>query len=124
MDTSVTMRVAVEQYLAARRKLGFALRIEGELLAEFVRFADESGHTGPLTTSLAVQWATRPVGADPFYLARRLDAVRRLARHLALFEPATEIPPEGWLGPSYCRREPHIYSEGEIAAFCSVPRRS
>lgn len=110
-----TMRAAVERYLTFRRKLGVALLIEGRELGLFARFADEVGHTGPLTTALAVRWATMPVGR--LYHARRLDIVRRLARHLAVFDTATEIPPEGLLGPSYRRRTPHIYSDTEIATL-------
>ena len=117
MDTPVTMHVAVEEYLTWRRKLGFALRIEGEELGRFARFADQVGHRGPLTTELAVRWATLPAAAARLYHARRLDMVRRLARHLVVVEPTTEIPPAGFLGPSYRRREPHIYSREEIAAL-------
>ena len=108
MNASVTMHVAVKEYLSSRRKLGFDLRIEGEELGRFARFADQIGHTGPLTVELAVQWATLPADAERLYHARRLDMVRRLARHMAVFEPATEIPPVGLLGSSYswARRSP------------------
>jgi integrase len=117
METPATMHDAVDDYLAFRRKLGFELRIEGQELRRFARFAHALGHTGAITTELAVRWATLPAGADRLYHARRLDMVRRLARYRALFEPATEIPPEGLLGPSYRRRQPHIYSDHEVAAL-------
>lgn len=120
MDTPSTMRAAVDEYLAVRRKLGFALRVEGEELGRFARFADEAGHTGPITTEIAVRWATLPADASRLYHARRLDLVRRLSRYRAAFEPATEIPPEGLLGPSYGRREPHIYWDSEISALLSL----
>lgn len=116
MNGTGTMGAHVEEYLALRRRLGFALRIEGEELGRFARFSDAAGHRGRLTTELAVRWATLP-NSDRLYHARRLDMVRRLARHLALFEPATEIPPEGMLGPSYRRRDAHIYSPNELAAL-------
>jgi integrase len=123
MDAPITTAAAVEEYLAVRRKLGFALHVEGQELDRFARFAEKVGHTGPITTELAVRWATLPADASRLYHARRLDLVRRLARHLAAFEPATEIPLEGLLGPSYGRREPHIYSEDEIAALLSMTTR-
>lgn len=117
MVTPTTMPDVVEEYLGFRRKLGFELLIEGQELRRFARFAHEIGHTGPITTPLAIRWATLPTEADRLYHARRLDMVRRLARYRALFEPTTEIPPDGMLGPSYRRRSPHIYSDQEVAAL-------
>jgi hypothetical protein len=35
-----------EDYLAERRRLGFELTISGARLKAFVRFVDDSGHTG------------------------------------------------------------------------------
>ncbi len=123
MEAPLTMRDAVEEYLSVRRKLGFALAIEGQELGRFARFAEKAGQTEPITTELAVQWATLPSGASRLYHARRLDVVRRLARYRAVFEPLTEIPPEGLLGPSYRRREPHIYSDDEIAELLEMTTR-
>jgi integrase len=120
MGALLTMVAAVEDYLAVRRKLGFALHIEGQELGRFARFADEVGHTGPITTAIAVRWATLPADASRLYHARRLDLVRRLSRFRAAFEPETEIPPEGLLGPSYSRREPHVYWDSEITELLSA----
>lgn len=106
-----------EDYLTLRRGLGFAMRIEGAELMRFARYADAIGHRGPVTTELALAWAGLPKEADPLYRARRLDVVRRFAKHRALFDPATEIPPDRVFGPSYRRRSPHIYSEREIASL-------
>jgi integrase len=117
MTTPAAVHDIVEEYLGFRRKLGFELRIEGQELRGFARFAHEVGHTGPVTTQLAVRWATLPAEADRLYHARRLDMVRRLARHRVLVDPATEVPPEGLLGPSYRRRPPHIYSDQEVASL-------
>lgn len=117
MDAPAMMQATVEEYLSFRRKLGFELLIEGQELRRFARFADQSGHAGSITTELAVRWATLPVGADRLYHARRLDMVRRLARYRVLLDPRTEIPLEGLLGPSYRRRQPHIYSDEEVAAL-------
>lgn len=112
-----------KQYLSFRRNLGYALRIEGEQLLHFARYAEGIGHRGPITTEIAVRWAKLPQGADPLYWARRLDIVRRFAKHRRLFDPATEIPPEGMLGPSYRRPRPYIYSENEIAALMQAASR-
>lgn len=112
-----------EGYLSFRRGLGFAMRVEGAELMRFARYADTSGHRGPVTTELALAWARLPKDADPLYWARRLDIVRRFAKHRALFDPATEIPPDRMFGPSYRRRSPHIYSESEIASLLSTAGR-
>ena len=69
------------------------LRIEGQLLRSFARYADESGHRGPLTTELALRWARLPEQATRLYQARRLEMVRTLAEYLAPREPGTEVPP-------------------------------
>jgi integrase len=116
------MIAKAELYLEMRRKLGFALRIEGEELLRFARYAEKMGHSGPLTVEIALQWA-RASPASRIYHARRLDVVRRFARYMKLFVPETEIPQEGMLGPSYRRIAPHIYSEEEVSALIGACRR-
>jgi integrase len=117
------MITKVERYLAFRRGLGFQLRIEGTLLEQFGRFADASGHRGPLTSELALRWSRLPSKGDPLYWARRLEIVRCLARYLAAIEPGTEIPPRGLLGSAHRRTTPHVYSEAEVAALLTEARR-
>jgi len=116
MSTRSMTRLAAE-YLALRRKLGFALKTSGSLLLNFARYADRSGHKGPITIDLAVRWARLPRTADPVWWAMRLDVVRQFARQRSAADPRTEVPPPGLLGPSHRRRDPHIYSEDEIAAL-------
>jgi integrase len=118
MKSKTRITEIVQQYLDFRRQLGYQLKIEGEELLRFGRFADKIGHHGSITTDLAVQWATLPEKGSRVYHARRLDMVRRLAKHRALFDPHTEIPVKGLLGPSYHPRPtPHIYTDDEIAAL-------
>jgi integrase len=123
MSQSTPMINLVEEYLEYRRRLGFQLRIEGQMLLEFARYADRSGHCGPLTTELAVRWARLPARAAPLYQARRLEVVRGFARHRAIFDPATEIPPEGLLGSAHRRTTPHIYTEAELSTLLAAARR-
>jgi hypothetical protein len=101
----------VEEYLAYRRGLGFALESSAWLLRDFARYADRVGHEGPLTSELAVGWALRARSNDPAQAARRLSSVRQFARYLALLDPATEVPPAGLLGGVPRRGQPHIYSD-------------
>jgi len=118
MKSKTRITEIVQRYLGFRRQLGYQLKIEGEELRRFGQFADKIGHQGPITIDLAVQWATLPEKGSRVYHARRLDMVRRLAKHRALFDPQTEIPVKGLLGPSYHPRPtPHIYTDNEIAVL-------
>ena len=123
MSTATSMVDLAEEYLDYRRRLGFRLCTEGKMLLAFARHADRAGHRGPVTTELAVRWARLPAGAAPLYQARRLQVVRGFARYRAIFDPATEVPPEGLLGPAQRRVTPHIYSEDELSALLTAARR-
>jgi integrase len=118
----MSIAAQAEQYLEMRRNLGFALRIEGEELLRFARYAERMGHKGPLTVEIALQWAQTSSGSR-IYHARRLDVVRRFARYMKLSIPGTEIPQEGILGPSYRRIPPHIYAEEEVQDLIAACRR-
>ena len=93
------------------------------MLLEFARYVDRVGHSGPLTTELAVRWARLPIGASPLYQAWRLEVVRCFARHRAIFDPATEIPAERLLGSAHSRTEPYIYSEAELSTLLASARQ-
>ena len=79
-----SMMRRVRGYLAQRRALGFRLRGEGYLLLNFARYADRWGGGGPLTNKLAITWARLPKGDNRPRWARRLEAVRGLAKFLAV----------------------------------------
>jgi integrase len=117
------MVARVEAYLATRRRLGFQLRIEGGELQRFARFADASGHRGPVTVELALRWAQTAERSSRLYRARRIETVRCFARHQVLLEPATEIPPARILGPAHRRTQPHIYSQDEITRLLALAAR-
>lgn len=123
MSKRFTMVKRAREYLAYRRKLGFELQIAGELLLQFARYADRSGHRGSLTTRLAVRWAMLPRKAHRSYWARRLDLVRCFAQYCAILDPGTEIPPRNILGPSYPRTAPYIYTAAEIAGLLAAARK-
>ena len=59
-----TMLARVRAYLEQRRALGYKLHIEGQMLLSFARYADRSGHRGPLTRQLALRWAALPKSAS------------------------------------------------------------
>ena len=109
-----SMQERVETYLQVRRSVGYLLRIEGEQLQRFARFADQHDHQGHITIDLAVAWAADSQKSHQIGRARRLEVVRPLARYCAVFEPETEIPPSHFFGPAHRRLTPHIYSDREI----------
>ena len=88
----------VDEYLTARRALGFDLKTAEGLLRNFANHVDGIGHNGPVTIELAVQWACSSRSSNPAQAVRRLSVVRQFARYCALSVPATEIPPVGLLG--------------------------
>lgn len=110
-------------YLTYRRNLGFQLEKHEPLLLQFAEYVDRTDHRGPLTIALAVRWARLPAKASPTYWSIRLDVVRGFAKYLAIFDPDTEIPPYGLLGPGYLRVTPHIYSEAEVSALLAAAGR-
>jgi len=108
---------AVDLYLKTRRSFGFALVQVGVQLRSFARYAQRVGHTGPLTTSLAIQWAQQPQQCTRSYWALRLDIVRHFAQFWLAYEPRTEIPPADRFGPISRRRAVHIYTRQELGAL-------
>ena len=123
MTTSPSFVDLVDEYLVYRRGLGFALESPRWLLRDFARHADQIGHRGAVTIDLAVQWALSSRSSHPAQAARRLSVVRQFARHRAVIDPDTEIPPVGLLGHVPRRRaQPHIYSDAEIEALLQQAR--
>lgn len=100
----------LDRYLAVRRALGFKLASQETRLRRFVAFMDDRG-AAYITASLAVEWAGSQCG--PATWSSRLATVRAFARHLALSERRTEIPPSGVFPPQR-RPRPYIYSAAEI----------
>ena len=56
------LQIALGEYLAVRRALGYKLRDQGLLLQQFVEFAEHAG-AAYITTDLALKWATQPAHA-------------------------------------------------------------
>ena len=117
MTQAPTMVSLVEDYLAGRRKMGHALESEGKQLLAFARFADAAGHHGPVTVDLMIRWAKGARNATRLAWARRLGMLRPFTQYRLQFDMATEIPPDGFFGPSRRRLTPHIYREEEIVAL-------
>jgi integrase/recombinase XerC len=116
MNASTPIQTAVQRYLDERRRLGFDLRIAGEQLMRFARYADARSHRGPLTLDLQLDWAREHVRRTaPITWARRLEIVRPFAAYYRQFEPQTAVPDLTVFGRGHRRLAPHIYTEREIA---------
>lgn len=123
MSRTKTMVARVEAYLHTRRQFGFQLRVEGGELLRFARYADGAGHRGAVTTELALRWAQAATTATPLYRARRLEIVRCFAKYQVAFEPTTEVPAAGILGPAHRRMPPYIFSRREIERLVAAASR-
>lgn len=106
------------EYLQVRRQLGFKLKQDGDLLADFVCFLQDAG-VERVTTELAVLWARRPDASGRYHMAR-LSMVRGFAQYLATIDPATEIPPVDLLHARQARNAPYLYSEREISELLAA----
>jgi integrase len=121
---TVSMQRLVQKYLDERRNLGFALRISGRQLMSFARFADASGHRGPLTLDLITNWARdRAKRATPLTWARRIKIVRPFAKHRARLDPRTHVPDADTFGRCRRRLAPHVYTDQEISDLLDAAGR-
>jgi integrase len=116
------LRQSLDDYLATRRALGYALTNVGHRLSSFVAFADAAG-IQTVTTECALAWATLPAEAGSAYLSHRLGEVRGFARYLRSIDPDTQIPPTGLLPGCQHRPTPYIYSDSDIAALMDAARK-
>lgn len=117
MKNKQSISELVEKYIQFKRSCGYNFEVPGKELLLFARYVKLTGHKGPLTLELAVRWARLPENADRRYWAIRYGHVRLFSQYAVLFDPDTEVLPKGLLGPSKCRKPPHIYSEDEIVAL-------
>lgn len=108
-----SLRLAVDDYLATHRALGYKLEGVGFALRSFAAFAEREGEEH-VTIRLALRWANAPTQAQPHRWTVRLGIVRRFARYHRAADPLTEVPPDGLLPHSYRRRAPYIYSDDDV----------
>src|SRR5258708_12638414 len=111
-----SLRVAIADYLALRRSLGFKLRTTAAGLIEFASFLEQKG-APYITTALALEWAMQAVAHQPSTWAQRLGFVRVFARHWSATDPRTEIPPTGLLPFRAKPARPYLYTEQDIQSL-------
>jgi integrase/recombinase XerD len=117
-----TLGVAVSEYLALRRSLGYKLAAHHRLLPQFVEFLEQR-HATVITTALALQWATQPAGSVVWW-HQRLAVVAGFARFLRASDPRHEVPPVDLLPAKFRRAIPYLYSEADVSALMGAARGS
>lgn len=117
----ISLRRAVENYLAMRRSLGFKLQDMGYCLHHFVSFMEQE-EASVITVELALRWAQQPQRVQPAHWARRLGFVRSFARYWSAIDPRTEIPPVSLLPYRTKRAIPYIYSNEEIEQLLNAAK--
>ena len=115
-------REALADYLDLRHSLGFSLKRDAKLLAQFLTYLDEQ-RSDTVTTAAAVAWASLPAPASPGWLGMRLSVVRSFAAYLHTLDPATEVPPPGLLPGRGRRAVPYLYSDSDITALLAQAER-
>lgn len=114
MSAHTSFSTWIDDYLNVRRRAGFDLRIVGNQLRDFARFAEQVGHSGRLTIQLAAQWAGNSGTGRLSTAARRIEVLRPFAAYCRQFDPATEIPPRYLFGRAHHRLAPHIFTDDEV----------
>lgn len=114
MKTNITMQQRVENYLKHKRNFGFQLKTEGQELKNFINYCNKLQYQGPLTTEIAIAWASSSKKASRLSWARRLEIIRCFARYNKTIEPETQIPLKSIFGPAHRRPNPYIYSKEDI----------
>lgn len=112
----------LEEYLSLRRRLGFKLKGDGRVLAQFVSFLEGQG-ASHITTELAVRWAMKPKNAQSSYWADRLRMVRIFAEYLRAADPRTEVPSQKLLPDLYHRKPPYIYTDEQVMHLIEAARQ-
>lgn len=120
--TTLTIPAQVEEYLAARRAMGFEMRGEGYQLRAFARFVAEQGEAGALTMELLLRWVQGAATPGPVTAARRVEVLRPFLKHYRQFDPICPVIPLGHCGPGHRRLSPHIYTEAEVTALLAAAR--
>ena len=115
----MSLAVALDNYLATRRALGFELRRAGLLLPDFVAFLKKIRQRH-VTAAAAVTWASQPANAHPAWWTARLVLVRGFAKYLQTLDPRHQVPPLELLPHRRTRSMPYIYEDSEIAALLAA----
>lgn len=111
---------AVISYLSLRRAAGFELGTPGYLLRSFARYACNVGED-LVRSGTVIDWAGQALSVSQ--RDRRLNVVRRFARHMQAEDRRHEVPPKGIFGYRKKRRPPFIYARQHIEQLIGAASR-
>ena len=112
--TSSELNLRLTAYIAVRQSLGYGMRAEKTMLADFIRFLEKRGELNPIRGQAAFDWATQLEGhRGAGGSAARLTMARRFLIHLRASYPDTEIPAHGLLATPR-RRIPYLFTDATI----------
>ncbi|MFZ2956450.1 MAG: tyrosine-type recombinase/integrase [Candidatus Ozemobacteraceae bacterium] len=120
MNFCPILSAAVDQYLAARRAVGFQLRDTEEILRDFVAFASGKADTHVCSTTV-LAWI-RSRNSSPLRNEVRLRTVVLLARYLHAEDERHEIPQKTFCHHSPRRRPPFLFMPAHVAALVRAAR--
>jgi integrase len=115
----IPLREALNDYLTMRRALGYKLQRAEKLLTQFIEFVEANG-SEPLTTDLALAWATLAAHATTEWWSGRLTVVRGFATYLRTIHPETEVPATELLPGRSHRAVPYLYSDEEVVRLMTA----
>lgn len=111
-------------YLAVRQAMGYAMRAERTLLADFVRFVIDRGALNPIRAQAALDWAScgsEQRGASG--TATCLTIARRFLSHLRASDPDIEVPDYGLVATAR-RPPPFLFSDAEIKRLLAAAQET
>jgi integrase/recombinase XerD len=104
--------------------MGYAMRAERTLLADFVKFLVHRGEINPIRAQAALDWASQSAhkrGSSG--TASRLVMARRFLLHLRASYPETEIPAHGLVAAAR-RPTPFLFTDNQIEQLVAAARTS
>lgn len=111
----------LDGYIVLQRARGLKFTTQCGPLKSYVAAAEAAGDAH-VRTARVLDWAARTTSDEQ--ARNRLAIVRRFAEHLAIADPAHEVPPADAFGRwRFEQRMPHIYTGAEIAELMAAARR-
>jgi integrase len=111
-------------YLSLREALGFQMRAEKIVLAEFVAYVTAQPNSRPIRAQMALEWACQEsTHRGPSGAARRLSMARGFLSYLRAAVPDTEVPTAGLL-PTPRRPKPFLFTPAQITALLEEAQAS
>ena len=111
----------LDDYIVLQRARRLKFTTQCGPLKSYVAAAEAAGDTH-VRTARVLDWAAQTTSDEQ--ARNRLATVRRFAEHLAIADPAHEVPPADAFGRwRFEQRMPHIYTGAEIAELMAAARR-